>query len=81
MALTRRYEDARKLTDYQFGYTRACILAPHRDTKKQSKPFSAKDFLVFADNAEQKAQTWQEQLAHIKNIAIPILNATGRINT
>lgn len=81
MALTRRYEDARRLNDYQFGYTRACILAPHRDSKKQSKPFTAKDFLIFPESVESKTQTWQEQLAYIKNISIPVLVATGRIKT
>lgn len=79
-ALSQRFKESRRFLDYEFGWTRAAILAPHRG--KGARPLKIQDYMIYDSQTESSREmSWQEQLAHVRGVVIPALAATGKLET
>lgn len=65
-----------EVEDYRFAHLCSVFANIHRNAKKQ-KPYKPEDFKLnrrgkagVAKEAEQRKQTWQQQLSHLKAVTV-----------
>lgn len=77
-ALGKRFDDARSHTDLGHGIVASVIANCHRDPKKKSTAYKAKDFMPRYTKAATKQKSVSDLKSYFEGYVVPAINAFSR---